>query len=135
VTTHEVVINVIEAFSPGFHAFLGELNKLGTEATPEPVLAVASNVAYIEFGPQDLGIRNIMVFLQMILKALATITHLGTGAAFNFLCIAKPSLDMKMLGVFVSLPVILAAEGFVACREGAAIRPRVAFHVLSKLVR
>lgn len=50
----------------------------------------------------------------MLLEGLWAVTHLGTGTAVNFLCIAAPSLDMEMFRVLVSFPIILAAESFAA---------------------
>jgi hypothetical protein len=132
-TTHEVVIDMVESFSPGFHALLCEINELGAEATPETALTIATNATGFDLILQDLRIRNIMGFLQMLLKALSTVPYLGAGTAFDLLRIAEPRLEMEVLRVFVSFPIILAAESFVASREGAAIRPRVTLHVFSEL--
>jgi ATP-dependent protease HslVU (ClpYQ) ATPase subunit len=114
-TTHKVVINVVEALSPSFQALLLEINELSTEPTPEAALTIATNATGIDLSLQDIGIRDLMIFLQMILENQSTVTHLGTGNAFNFeLCVAAPSLDMEMLRVFVSFPIILTVESFAA---------------------
>jgi len=70
-----------------------------------------------------------MRLYQVLLKSLSAVTHLGTSAAFKSLLIAAPSLQVKVLGVLVTLPIILAAKDLVAGQEGAAIRPLVTLHV------
>jgi hypothetical protein len=130
--THEVVVDVVEAFSPSIHTLLRKINELGTEATPEAGLTVAANATVFDLGLYDLSIRDVMIFLQMVLEALSAVTHLGAGTAFKLLCIAAPCLEMEVLRVFVSLPIILAAKGFVTGQECAAIRPRVTLHMFPK---
>jgi hypothetical protein len=93
---------------------LPQVDKPVAEPTPEAGLTVATNATGIELGLQDLGIRDNMTFPQMLFEGLSAVTHLGTGTAFYFLCVAAPSLEMEMLRVFVSFPIILAAESFVA---------------------
>jgi hypothetical protein len=129
---HKVVVDVVEAFSPGIQPLLREINELGTEATPEARLTIAANVTVVDLGLYELIIRDVMVFLQMVLEALSAVTNLGAGTALKLLYIAAPRLEMKMLGVFMSFPIILAAECFVAGQECAAVRPRVALHVFSE---
>jgi hypothetical protein len=114
VPSHEVVINMIEALGPGVESPLLQVDKLVAEPTPEAGLTVATNATGIELGFQDNGIRDFVTFLQMLLEGQSAVTHLGTGAAFNFLCVTAPSLDMEMPRVFMSFPIILAAESFVA---------------------
>lgn len=43
---------------------------------------------------------------------------------------APPALRVEMLGIFVALPIGLAAESLVALGEGASIWPFVAFLML-----
>jgi hypothetical protein len=76
-----------------------------------------------------------MRLYQVLLKSLSAVTHLGTSAAFKSLLIAAPSLQVKVLGVLVTLPIILAAKGLVAGQEGAAIRPLVTLHVFLQFAR
>lgn len=45
--------------------------------------------------------------------------------------IALPHFQKKMLAVFVTLPVVLAAESFVAALIGTSVRLIVTLHVLS----
>jgi hypothetical protein len=49
VPSHEMVINMIEAFSPCFKSFLLEINELVTESTPEACLAVAADATIFDF--------------------------------------------------------------------------------------
>jgi hypothetical protein len=70
-----------------------------------------------------------MRFYQMLLESLSTVTHLGAYAAFNSFFTASPSLEVKVLRIFMTLPIVLAAKGFVAGQEGAAIWPLVTLHM------
>jgi hypothetical protein len=70
-----------------------------------------------------------MRFYKMLLESLSAITHLGACAAFKPLFVASPSLEVKVLRIFMTLPIILAAKGLVAGQEGAAIWPLVTLHV------
>jgi len=77
-------------------------------------LIVATNATGIGLGLQDRGIRDNMILSQMVLEDLSVVTQLGT-AAFYFLSVAAPSLELEMLrGAFVFFPIILAAKSFVA---------------------
>jgi hypothetical protein len=49
IPSHEMVINMIEAFSPCLKSFLLEVNEFVTESTPEACLAVAANATIFEF--------------------------------------------------------------------------------------
>lgn len=48
-SSHEVVINMIEAFSPSLNSFLRKVNELGAEPTPEARLTIATDAANFEF--------------------------------------------------------------------------------------
>jgi hypothetical protein len=76
-----------------------------------------------------------MFLLQMFLEGLSSIGCLGARTAFGFLFIATPGLEMVMLGILVSFPVVLATEDFVAGSECTAIRPLVTLHVLLQFAR
>lgn len=71
----------------------------------------------------------------MLLESLSAITHLGACAAFKSLFVASPSLEVKVLRIFMTLPIILAAKGLVAGQEGAAIWPLVTLHVFLQFAR
>ena len=66
---------------------------------------------------------------QVLLESLSAVAHLGAGASFESLLIASPGFQVKVLRIFMTLPVILAAKRLVTSQEGAAIRPLVTLHV------
>lgn len=113
-TTHEVVINMVEALSPGIEALFREINGLDTEPTPVADLTIATNAAGIGLGLQGPGIGNFMILPQMLFELRLAVTYLGIGAAFNFLCVTAPHREIEMLGAFMRFPIILTAKGFVA---------------------
>jgi hypothetical protein len=88
--SHKVVINMIEAFGPRIESFLLELNKLGAESAPETGLAVAANATCFELVLDGLFIGYLVLFAEMLLEGLLTITHLGAGSSFGSLFIASP---------------------------------------------
>jgi len=45
--SHEMIIDVIEAFGPCIYSFLGEVNELGAEPAPKSRLAVTAHAAGI----------------------------------------------------------------------------------------
>jgi len=95
-------------------------------------LAVATNSTGVKLGLEEsVIIRYLMRLYQMITESLTAVTHLGACAAFRSLLIAPPSFQVKVLRVFVTLPVVLAAKYFVTGQEGAAVRPLVTLHVFS----
>jgi len=128
--SHEVIVDVIKALSPCFQTFLLEDDQLGAEATPKAGLTIATDATVFELCLQIVIIRKLVVPLQVVLKTLSAVTHLGTGTAFRSLLITSPCLQVIMLRIFMSLPVVLTTKGLVAGQEGAAIRPLVTFHVL-----
>jgi hypothetical protein len=127
--SHEVIVDVVKALSPCFQTFFLEDDQLGAEATPKAGLTIATDATIFELCLQIVIIRKLMIPLQVILKTLSAVTHLGTGAAFRSLLITSPCLQVIMLRIFMPLPVVLAPKGLAAGQEGAAIRPLVTFHV------
>lgn len=68
---------------------------------------------------------------EVFLKGLTTITDFCAGGAGEVGDVASPGFEVEMLGVFVPLPVVFAAEGLGAGGEGTAVGPLVALHVFS----
>lgn len=60
----------------------------------------------------------------MAFKALSAVGKLGA------LLVALPNVGLIVLPVFMSLPVILAAEFFIAAIRGAAVWSLMALHML-----
>ena len=112
--SHEMIVDMIEAFGPCFETFLLEINTLATESAPEASLAVSSQSAVICFRLDDSFIFNMVVFLEMLLEGETTITDFGAGTFVGFEVGAAPDFEVEVLGVFVSFPVVLAAKYFVA---------------------
>jgi hypothetical protein len=130
VPSHEVVINMVEALGPSIDSPLLQLNQTVTETAPKARLAVATNSTVVKLGLDGVWIKHhLMRFYKMLLESLSAITHLGACAAFKSLFVASPSLEVKVLRIFMTLPIILAAKGLVAGQEGAAIWPLVTLHV------
>jgi hypothetical protein len=73
--------------------------------------------------------NQLMCLYKVLLKSLSAVTHLSASTASMSLFITSPSLKVEVLGVFVTLPIILAAKGLAAGQECAAIRPLVTLHV------
>jgi hypothetical protein len=46
--SHEVVVDVIEALGPGLNSPFIQIHELGTESTPKPGLAVATNSTFVK---------------------------------------------------------------------------------------
>ena len=129
-SSHEVVVDMIEAFGPGLQTPLREIDELGTEPAPEVDRVVEANATTGDLCIDSVNIGHLMLFLQMILESLLAATHLGACAASRPLLVTSPCVRLKMLRVFVSLPVILAAETSVTSRGRAAVRPLVTLHML-----
>lgn len=126
-----MIIDMVETLSSGLEAPSTCLHNGFAEATPEPALTVTPDSTIIK-PAVDLGwICYSMVFGYVCLELLATVTGLPT----NFIWIdpaglaAFPQLELAMLAVFVTLPVILAAESFWALWKSAAVRLLVSFLV------
>lgn len=101
------------------------------EAAPEPALTITSDSTVVKLAV-DLGwICYSMVFRYVCLELLATVTGLPTNLIWvdpaRF--VAFPQLELAMLAVLVTLPVILAAESFWALWKSAAVWLLVSFLV------
>jgi len=91
-SAHEMVVDVVETFGPCIEAFLLKFNELGTEATPESLLTIATNAALIKLHFYGVSIGDLMFPLKMFLESLSAIGCLGAGTTFEFFFIASPSL-------------------------------------------
>jgi len=60
-SSHEVIINVIEEFSPGINSLLGKVDELGAKSTPETGLAIAANAAAINLGSDGFSFRGVIL--------------------------------------------------------------------------
>lgn len=67
----------------------------------------------------------------MGLKVLTPVESLCTFSASRNLLITPPHLELEMLGVFMSFPIIFTTKSLVTVREGTAIGFRVAFFMFS----
>ena len=123
---------MVEAFSSGLEASSLCLNNGLAEAAPEPALTVAPNSA--EDKPAlDLGwIRYCMVFGYVCPKLLATVTGLATAFIWveSAWLVAFPQLELTVLAILVTLPVVLTAKSFWALWKSAAVWLFVPFLVL-----
>ena len=69
-------------------------------------------------------IRHTVEVPQMAFKALSV------GGKLGALLVALPNVGLIVLAIFMSLPVILAAELFIAAIRGAAVWSLMALHML-----
>jgi hypothetical protein len=58
-----MVIDMVEAFSPGFYTLLLEIDELHAKTAPEPCLRVASDVAGLGLRYEIITIRDRVIFL------------------------------------------------------------------------
>jgi hypothetical protein len=74
-----------------------------------------------------------MVLNEVVAETLASIADLATqrGLPIESIQITAPSLELEVLRVFVSFPIVFAAEGFIASQECTAVWPLMSLHVLS----
>jgi hypothetical protein len=133
-SSHEVIINMIETFSPSINPLLGKIDEFGAKSTPETGLAVAANAAAINLGLDSFSVRSGMILLQVILERVFAVTNLCACASFWLLLITAPCLKMEVLRVLVALPIVLTAKSFTAVQEGAAVWPRMTFHVFPMML-
>lgn len=123
---------MVEALSSSFQAPSTCLYNGLAEAAPEPALAVATDSAIIKLVFYLDRVCYSMVFRYVCLELLATMT----GLPANFIWVesawfvALPQLELAMLAVLVTLPVVLAAKSFWALWKSAAVRLLVSFLVL-----
>jgi hypothetical protein len=58
-----MIVDMVEAFSPGLHALLLEVDELGAKATPESCLTVPSDVAGLDLRRDSTTIGDRVFFL------------------------------------------------------------------------
>lgn len=125
---------MVETLSSGLEAPSTCLHNGLAEATPEPAFTVAPDSTIIKPAVNLGWVRYSVVFGHMCPELLATVT--GLPATFIWIdstwFAAFPQLELAMLAVLVTLPVILAAESFWTLWKSAAVRLLVSFLVLSR---
>jgi hypothetical protein len=124
ITSHEMIINVVEAFFPGIQSLLFEIDELDAEPTPETCLTIATDTASLDLLDNAI-ILHMMFCFQMIFESLPLVAQLHAYTARGLLFIATPHLWPEVCRVFMSLPIVLIAKSFIASQEGAAVRPAV----------
>tara|TARA_R110002060_G_scaffold2894_9_gene4699 strand:- start:1893 stop:2291 length:399 start_codon:yes stop_codon:yes gene_type:complete len=124
-----MVVNMIKPLRPSIQTFLLQINELLTETTPESSLTVAANPTAIKLLLDFFIFGDLVLLLEMVLEGLTTVANFGTSSSFGTFRVAAPGFQVEVLRVFVALPIIFAAEVFVAGQECAAIRPLVTLHV------
>ena len=126
----EVSINVIKPLAVRGRRAARRLNRLLAEAAPEARAEVAADAVVGELLVKDIVVEDAVVFPEVQGQRLAAVAHLAAlelavGGALG----APPDLELEVLAVFVALPVVLAAELFVAVGVGAVVGLRVALLV------
>jgi hypothetical protein len=127
VPSHEVVINVIEALVPGVNSPPLQLNKLITETAPKAGLAVTTDPTIVKCR-LDMLVLLLVCIYQVFLKYLSSIECSRTRASFWTFFITAPGFEVKMLGIFVSFPVIFGTESLIPVYKRAAVRAIMSFH-------
>lgn len=127
-----MIVDVVEALSSGLEAPPFCLHNLLAEAAPEPALPIPPDPAIIKPALDFNRICNSMIFGYMCFELLATVTGPPTSLVWDESAwlVALPQLELAMLAVFVTLPVILAAKSFRALRVSAPVRLFVSLLVL-----
>lgn len=123
---------MVKTLSSGLEAPSTCLHNGLAEAAPEPAFTVAPNSTVIKPAVNLGWVRYSMIFEHMSPELLATVTGLPTTfiwVDFTWFA-ALPQLELAMLAILVTLPVILAAESFWALWKSAAVRLLVSFLVL-----
>jgi len=128
-TSHEMIINVVQAFCPSIHTSPCEIDELGTKATPKTPSSVATNTAQRGLGFDGVVIQ-LMCLFQVSVESLPAVAHLITFISFARRIVASPHLQMKMLRVLVLLTFRLMVKGFRTAHECTAIRAQVPDFVL-----
>ena len=99
---------------------------ISAESAPETYLAVWSKSAALQ-RLSNAALVDVVYLAQMVDEyvssgeVLATFLHFKT-ILLGHLFPASPALMVKVPGIFVSLPVVFAAEFLGAVREGTAVR-------------
>jgi hypothetical protein len=62
----------------------------------------------------------------MILERLSMVVHPRTNTLLGVFIVATPRFQLEVLGILMSFPIDLGAEGFVA-QESAAVRNEALF--------
>lgn len=134
----EVVADVIEPLVPGFAAGGGELVDFTTETTPVGALIVAAYMPLVTLFRDPFLFRDIVRTPEVLGEDFLPVEEFGAGffdaavVVDNFEELgAAPGVGLVVLGVFVALPVVLAAKGFGASFKGTAVEAFVAFLMFS----
>ena len=126
-----MVVDMIEPLSRTFDAFLGQIDNLFAEATPEPGLAISYHPLCLEtvLYPVPVGamfmlqVSTVVLFL-VVYRALPILGWVA-GTLFTF-----PALWLEVLRVLVAFPIILAAESFITFVKGTAVWSMMALQML-----
>ena len=129
----EVVCNMVEAFIPSLIAPGRERLDFTAKATPILDLTI---LTYLTAGEGVLHIIfrcNLVLMFEVVLKLRHAVIILSTSLACMKQVVAAEGLLLKVLGIFVALPVRLSTKLLVAFWVRAAIWPVVSLQVLVQI--
>lgn len=125
---HEVVVDVVKALVPGGDALGREVDAAGAESAPELVLLVRAQVLPLHLLLHQSPVVNLVRVSQVSPERLGMIAHLGARPLAR-LFVALPRLELDVLGVLVTFPVVLAAKLLLAVGKRAPVWALVTLHV------
>lgn len=126
------IVDVTESLLPSFQAFSLQFNYPFAKATPESALPIPSDAMMLALLPDVFIILDPVFLAKVPLELLSSVEDTGTltnVARFGVL-MASPCLNLVMLCIFMSLPIVLAAKFLRTTGKCAAIRARVPFLML-----
>jgi hypothetical protein len=126
------VVDVVGAFIPSFETAGFQGDDLFAETTPERALSVPSDPPLSTLLTDVLFVVGTMVLSEVGEKGIAAVEQLGTlvDLARRLRFVTAPCLQLVVLGVFMSFPVVFTSKPFGAVAVRAAPRSGMSFLVL-----
>lgn len=124
-------VDMIEPLVPRLQALLFQRDDHLAESAPELRLAVPSDAILADESVDVLPVLDLVVLAEMLDVHLLPVEQARTLQACGVSLRTAPALEVEVLGILVSLPVRLAAEGLVAFGKRTAVGPFMTLHMFS----